>query len=230
MDHHCPWIGTCVGYHNIKPFFLFCFYQACSGVVFATMLVLRILNSPDDAPPFSRQGEACFWVAAVLDMPICFALIGLSINFFLQLYENQMTLETFGKHGKIQRRYPCYGIPRSHGLFQPNAYDILWPNNLRQVFGSNILLWGVPFYQPEMKGRGFYFPKIPEVNSQDVGILQRDGKINKKSKYYDPYDQFNSKNEDYVAKAKEKYRGYSFLLPSQGEGEESRVVQMNFNQ
>jgi hypothetical protein len=28
----------------------------------------------------------------------------------------------------------------------------------------------------------------------------------------------------------EKYRGYSFLLPPQKEGEESRVVKMDFNQ
>ena len=113
-------------------------------------------------------------------MPICFALVGLSISFAMQLFENQMTLETFGKHGLTQRRYPCYGIPKSHALFLPNVYDVLWPNNLRQVLGSNILLWGVPFYQPEMKGRGFYFPRIPEVTSQDIGILQRDGNINKK--------------------------------------------------
>jgi palmitoyltransferase len=26
MDHHCPWIGTCVGIQNRKAFILFVFY------------------------------------------------------------------------------------------------------------------------------------------------------------------------------------------------------------
>jgi hypothetical protein len=38
-----------------------------------------------------------------------------------------------------------------------------------------VLLWFIPFYTPEMKGKGLFFPRIPEVKSKDIGILQKDG-------------------------------------------------------
>jgi len=43
-----------------------------------------------------------------------------------------------------------------------------------------------------MKGWGFYFPCIPRVTSQDIGILQRDGTLAKKENTYDYLDQFHS--------------------------------------
>ena len=143
-------------------------------------------------------------------MPICFALIGLTFNIFVQIYENQTTLESMGN---TQRRFPCIGIPGSMQVAKPNPYDLLWPNNLRQVMGSSMLTWPIPFYQPEMKGRGFYYPKIPEVRQEDIGIFNRDGNQAKKKGIFDIKDQFESSPEDYIKKAKKKYQGYRFQMP-----------------
>ena len=98
MDHHCPWIGNCVGYHNFKPFYLFCLYQCISGFVYTFILIEREFYSPEKIPSFSYLGLFCFWVVNLLDIPICFALIGLSVNIFLQIYRNETTLEGGGRN------------------------------------------------------------------------------------------------------------------------------------
>ncbi|WWD22188.1 hypothetical protein CI109_106679 [Kwoniella shandongensis] len=52
MDHHCPWVGTCVGYHNYKPFLLFVSYATLLSIYVmleAGYECIRFFRDPDGA-------------------------------------------------------------------------------------------------------------------------------------------------------------------------------------
>ena len=43
----------------------------------------------------------CYYITNIITMPICFSLIGLTLNGFLQMYDNVTTHESMGFHGSI---------------------------------------------------------------------------------------------------------------------------------
>jgi palmitoyltransferase len=132
MDHYCPWMNNCVGYHNYRYFMLFMIYllMGCLYVIGVTTVEFRRFNA--------LQGETAAYYRALHDALIfsftvaLAASVSVGILLVWHIYlcaTNQTTIEFYIN---MEERADA----KEQGLTFRNPFDKGWRKNLRRVFGS----------------------------------------------------------------------------------------------
>jgi len=93
MDHHCPWVGNCVGFHNYKFFCLFIFYADIGCIVF----IVGIWRSLRTIFSTGHGLEASTLFAGILSAVFAFTLLFFAGFHLTLVLKNMTTLEEGGK-------------------------------------------------------------------------------------------------------------------------------------
>jgi len=145
MDHHCPWIANCVGFRNHKYFFLLVLYSLLD----CTFVIATVSESLHRSLVQETQFAHRFLLVFCMTLA---AMMGVLLLLFF-VFHSWLMLKATTTIEFCEKTYRHSGC--SHRGSTKSIYDRGTMDNMKNVLGSNVLLWLLPTSPPEGDGLSF---------------------------------------------------------------------------